>query len=177
MPEIIPQIIGLLAVAMFLLSYQMKERRNIIIVNVISRLLYIVQYLLLGAFSGAILDSVGIIASILAEKKSTPFIKKHTTVIIVICGTVVLTVGLAIAFMNRSLLDILPIIGVFLHTGAFWLTDERIIRRVSLAGSPFWFVYNFLSHAYGSAIGDVLTMVSIITAMIKYRKRRCNEES
>ena len=177
MPEIIPQIIGLLAVAMFLLSYQMKERRNIIIVNVVSRLLYIVQYLLLGAFSGAILDSVGIIASVLAEKKSTPFIKKHTTVIIVICGTVVLTVGLAIAFMNRSLLDILPIIGVFLHTGAFWLTEERIIRRVSLAGSPFWFVYNFLSHAYGSAIGDVLTMVSIITAMIKYRKRRRNEES
>lgn len=133
MPEIIPQIIGLLAVATFLLSYQMKERRNIIIVNVISRLLYIVQYLLLGAFSGAILDSVGIIASVLAEKKNTPFIKKHSTVIIVICGTVVLTVGLAIAFMNRSILDILPIIGVFLHTGAFWLTDERIIRRVSLA--------------------------------------------
>ena len=169
MPEIIPQIIGLLAVATFLLSYQMKKRRNIIIVNVISRLLYIVQYVLLGAFSGAILDSVGIIASVIAEKKNTPFIKKHTTVIVVTCGLVVLSAGLAIAFVNRSVLDLLPIIGVFLHTGAFWLTDERIIRRVSLAGSPFWLVYNFLSHAYGSAVGDVLTMVSIITAMIKYK--------
>jgi hypothetical protein len=30
-------------------------------------------------------------------------------------------------------------------------------------------VYNFLSHAYGSAVGDILTMVSIVTAMIKYK--------
>jgi hypothetical protein len=63
-----------------------------------------------------------------------------------------------------------------LHTGAFWLTDERIIRRVSLLGSPFWFVYNFYSRAYGSALGDVLTMVSIIIAMIKFRKHKKEED-
>ena len=174
MPKIVPQIIGFIAVATFLLSYQMKERRNIIIVNVISRVLYIVQYILLGAFSGAILDTVGIISSVIAEKKNLPFIKKHTKLIIFLCGAVVLAAGLSIAIVNKSFLDLLPIVGVFLHTGAFWLTDEKTIRRVSLAGSPFWFVYNFLSHAYGSAVGDILTMVSIITAMIKYRdfKRR-----
>ena len=33
---------------------------------------------------------------------------------------------------------------------------------------------NFLNKAYGSAIGDILTMVSIIIAMIKYRKNKEN---
>jgi hypothetical protein len=169
MPKFVPQIIGFIAVATFLLSYQMKERRNIIIVNVISRILYIVQYCLLGAFSGAILDSIGIISSVIAEKKNVPFIKKHTKLIIILCGAVVLAAALSIALVNKSLLDILPIAGVFLHTGAFWITDEKIIRKVSFAGSPFWLVYNFLSHAYGSAVGDILTMVSIVTAMIKYK--------
>ena len=60
---------------------------------------------------------------------------------------------------------------MLLHTGAFWISDERIIRRISLLGSPFWFVYNFASRAYGSAIGDLLTMGSIVIAMIKYRKK------
>ena len=46
----IPFIIGILAVAAFLFSYQQKKRTNIILFNVISRVLYIIQYCLLGAF-------------------------------------------------------------------------------------------------------------------------------
>ena len=52
MHPIVPQIVGILAVATFLLSYQQKNRRAIIILNTVSRILYIVQYILLGAFSG-----------------------------------------------------------------------------------------------------------------------------
>ena len=71
---------------------------------------------------------------------------------------------------SKSWLDLFSLTGVLLHTSAFWITNEKIIRRVSLAGSPFWFVYNISSKAYGSAIGDALTMCSIIIAMIRYRK-------
>ena len=171
MPPIIPQIIGLAAVATFLLSYQQKKRKSIIVFNVISRCLYILQYLLLGAFSGAVLDILGAISSVIAEKKDKGFVKKFTLPVLVAMDTVIVIAGVAICIHNKSLLDLLPIAGVLLHTTAFWISDERIIRRVSLLGSPFWFVYNFASRAYGSAIGDVLTIVSIVTAMIKYRKK------
>ncbi len=167
--DIIPQIIGLLAVATFLLSYQQKKRNNIIILNTISRCLYILQYLLLGAFSGAVLDILGTISSIIAGKKHNSFIKKHTKVVFITINICILIVGGIIALINKSLLDLLPIVGVLLHTSAFWISNEKIIRRVSLLGSPFWFVYNFSSRAYGSAIGDVLTMCSIIIAMIRYK--------
>lgn len=169
MNPIIPQILGLLAVTTFLLSYQQKKRKNIIVWNVISRILYILQYLLLGAFSGAVLDVLGTLSSVLAEKKQTTFIKRHTVAVLVFINVVIVIAGLCIAYINKSFLDIFPIIGVLLHTSAFWITNEKIIRRVSLLGSPFWFIYNFLSRAYGSAVGDILTMVSIIIAMIKYR--------
>lgn len=169
MGSLFPQILGLLAVATFLLSYQQKKRKNIIIWNVISRILYILQYLLLGAFSGAVLDVLGTISSVLAEKKQISFIKKHLVAILVSVNALIIIAGLCIAYINKSFLDIFPIVGVLLHTSAFWITNEKIIRRVSLLGSPFWFIYNFLSKAYGSAVGDILTMVSIIIAMIKYR--------
>ena len=177
MDGIIPQIIGLLAVAIFLLSYQMKERRGIIITNVVSRGLYILQYLLLGAFSGAILDILGMISSIIAERKHLSFIKKHIKAVFFSINIIIIASGVIIALINKSALDLFPVIGVLLHTSAFWISDEKIIRRVSLAGSPFWFIYNFLSRAYGSAIGDILTMVSIIIAMIKYSNVKKENEN
>ena len=79
--------------------------------------------------------------------------------------------------INKNPLDLLPIAGVLLHTGAFWISDEKIIRRISLAGSPFWMVYNVASRAYGSALGDLLTMVSIIIAMIKYHGKAKKENT
>ena len=54
--KIIANIIGIAAVAMFVLSYQLKTRRGIIFFNAGSRVFYVLQYILLGAFEGAVLD-------------------------------------------------------------------------------------------------------------------------
>ena len=113
------------------------------------------------------MDILGAISSMIAEKKDTPILKKHTKIWVLCIDLVIVIAGLLLYVNPFSLL---PIIGVLLHTTAFWINDEKTIRRVSLLGSPFWFVYNFVSRAYGSAVGDVLTMVSIVTAMIKYKK-------
>ncbi|MBE6607026.1 MAG: YgjV family protein [Ruminococcaceae bacterium] len=169
MKIIIPQIIGLLAVTTFLLSYQQKKRKNIILFNVISRCLYILQYVLLGAFAGAILDILGAVSSVIAGKKHTEFIKKHTVLVLMLINVCIVIIGSAIAIINQSWIDLFSIAGVLLHTSAFWISREKTIRLVSLLGSPFWFIYNFLSQAYGSAIGDILTMCSIIIAMIRYK--------
>lgn len=175
MLPVIPQIIGCLAVITFLLSYQQKKRQNIIIVNVISRCLYILQYILLGAFSGAVLDILGALSSVIAGKKDTSFIKKNKKLIIAFVTIVMVVAGITIALINKSYLDLFSLTGVLLHTSAFWITNEKIIRRVSLLGSPFWFVYNLLSHAYGSAIGDILTICSIIIAMIRHKDIQSNK--
>ena len=52
-------IVGIFAVCLYLLGYLQKNRKNIIILNLSSRILYIVQYILLGAFEGAALDVCG----------------------------------------------------------------------------------------------------------------------
>ena len=165
---IIATVVGVLAVAMFLLSYQQKKRKNIIIWNTISRCLYVIQYVLLGAYSGAVLDVLGAAVSVVAEKKDHPRIARHSKAVVITCNLAIVAVGL---LLYENAFSLLPIAGVLLHTGAFWLRDERIIRRISLLGSPFWFVYNLVSRAYGSCIGDLLTMVSIVVAMVKYRER------
>ena len=165
MTELLAQVVGVIAVFLFLLSYQQKNRKNIIIMNALSRILYIVQYIMLGAFSGAALDVLGTVSSVAAEKKDTFFIKKHKRLVIAILNLLIVGVGL---LLYENVFSILPIFGVLFHTGAFWLDNEKTVRRLSLIGSPFWLAYNLFSQAYGSAVGDMLSMASIIIAMIRY---------
>ena len=164
-------IVGILAVVFYAFSYQQKQRNNIIIFNAIARVLFIVQYLLLSAFEGAVLDVAGLLSSVLAGQKDKTFIAKHKTAIMIIVNLLIIGAGLLV---YRDIFSLLPIIGVLLHTSAFWITDEKIIRRVSFVGSPFWLVYNIVSGAYGSCIGDILSMVSIGTAIVRYDVKKKN---
>ncbi len=158
-------VVGIVAVCLYLLGYLQKKRNSIIILNLSSRILYIVQYILLGAFEGAALDVCGSASSVLAQRKNTPFIKKHFLWFFIGVNLVIIAIGM---MLYVNFFSILPILGVLLHTSAFWMDDERMIRIVSLLGSPFWLVYNFVSGAYGSCIGDILSMVSIGVAMFRY---------
>ena len=164
---IIPQIIGIIAVVIYVLSFQEKKRHNIILFNFVARTLFCVQYFLLGAFAGAVLEIAGAVSSFVAEKKNVGFIAKYKLLFFILTGLFVVGGGLLV---YENLFSLLPIFGVLLHTGALWLDDERKIRIVSLFGSPFWFVYNIVFRAYGSAAGDTMAMVSIVIAMIRYRK-------
>ena len=166
-------VVGITAVIIYLLGYQQKTRKKIIIFNATSRALYILQYLLLSAFEGAVLDIAGIISSVLAEKKDKPMIKKHLKLFIIGVNLLIVLLGLT---TYKNIYSLLPIIGVLLHTSAFWITDEKRIRQVSLLGCPFWLAYNFISGAYGSVIGDALSIFSLLIAMYRYDFKHNDKE-
>ena len=169
---IISQIIGIAAVALYLLSYQLKKRRQIVWITCISNALYVTQYILLGAFSGAVMDFMSTVSSFFAAKKNDkPFVKykKPLTVINILA---IALVGLISAFIQKDWLELLPLAGALLQTGGLWCNNEQTIRKFGLASAPFWLVYNFMSQAYGASVGSLLAIVSIITAMIRYRKNK-----
>lgn len=171
--KLVAQIVGIFAVISFLLSYQQKKRKNIILWNAMSRCLYIIQYIMLGAFEGAALDVLGTVSSVAAQNKQKSFIQKNIKLVFIGINLVILGAGL---LLYENVFSLFPIVGVVLHTSAFWISDEKTIRAVSFLGSPFWLVYNLASCAYGSAVGDVLTMLSIGIAIYRYDIRKKNKE-
>ena len=118
---------------------------------------------------------IGTLASVLAHKKDKGSVKKHLKAVVILVNLAIVGVGLC---LYENIFSLLPIFGVLFHTGAFWISDERTVRRLSLIGSPFWLAYNLISKAYGSSIGDILSMVSIVIAMFRYdfRKKEKSEE-
>ncbi len=157
-------ILGVLAVVTFLLSFQFKTRRNIIVVNLVSRALYILQYILLGAFEGAVLDFMGFLLSFFARHKEKDFVKKHFKIIIIGVNILLLAIGFA---MYENIFSLFAIGGIICEITALWLTKEKNIRILSLFAAPCWLIYNLMNGAYSSVLGNVLVMASIVVAMIR----------
>ena len=158
-------IVGLAAVFFFLLSYQFPKRRAIIACNVVSRVLYILQYLLLLAFEGAAMDISAIPSSVLAARKHTPFVENHKWGILIGVNAFVIAVGI---LAWQDWLSWVPVVGVLLETNALWMSREKHIRWFSLAALPFWLFYNLRCGAYSSALGNILVIGSIVMAIIRY---------
>ena len=156
---------GICAVCLCLLCYQFRNRKAIIACNVLSRILYVLQYLLLFAFEGAAMDLSAIPSSMLAARKHTLFVIKHKGLLWMGGNVFVVVIGLV---FWENIFSVLPIIGVLFEINALWLTREKHIRLVSLASVPFWMSYNVLCGAWGSVIGNVLMVVSILTALYRH---------
>lgn len=165
------QIIGFAAVGLYLLSYQLKKRTQIVWVTCISNALYVLQYLLLGAFSGAVMDIMSTVSSFLAAKKNEAPFSRHVRLLVWSNMLIIAAVGLVSACIQGEWIELLPIAGALLQTGGLWCDNEQTIRKFGLCSAPFWLVYNYISHAYGPALGSLIAIISIIISMIRYRKK------
>ena len=87
---------------------------------------------------------------------------------------IIAAVGLTSALLQRDPIELIPVAGALLQTGGLWFDDEQTIRKFGLGSAPFWLVYNFISQAYGAALGSVLAICSSIIAMMRYRKQKNN---
>ena len=166
-------IVGIVAVALFLLCFQLKKREHIIVCNIISRSFYILQYVLLGEFIGAAMDLSAIPSSAIATKKDNKFVSRFKIPIIILVNVVIVAIGLA---LYTGPLSLLPIGAVILETAALWFSRERVVRIVSLSAQPMWFSYNLLCGAYASAVGNALASASIIIALIRYKNTDLKNE-
>lgn len=165
------QIIGFAAVGLYLLSYQLKRRSQIVWVTCISNALYVLQYILLGAFSGAVMDVMSTVSSFFAAKKNDAPFNRFPRILGWSNMIIIAAVGLISACLQREWIELLPIAGALFQTGGLWCNNEQTIRKLGLCSAPFWLIYNYISHAYGPALGSLIAIISIIVSLIRYRKK------
>lgn len=162
-------IVGLCAVFFGLLSYQFRRRGGIIACSVVSRVLYVAQYVLLGAFEGAVMDLSAIPASMLAARKHTGFVAKQRALWWLAGNVAVVLIGW---LFWENMVSLFAIVGVLFEINALWMTKEKYIRLVSLCSLPFWMAYNVLCGAWGSVIGNALMVISIFTALYRHDRKQ-----
>lgn len=111
------------------------------------------------------------VSSFFAAKKNDAPFRKYARILVWSNMLIIAAVGLTSAYIQGKWIELLPIAGALFQTGGLWYDNEQTIRKFGLCSAPFWLIYNYISRAYGPAIGSLIAIISIIISMIRYRKK------
>ena len=175
--DIIAQSIGIVAMAMNILSYQQKKQRNIIIMQLCGTSLFAVNMFMIGAVAGGFLNCIGAIRAVVYSNRKTFRADKPAWVF----GFGVLYLAAyAMSFLVfdkeptlvNFIIEFLPLIGMFSTGFGFYLDRADTMRKMGLISSPSWLVYNIYNFALGGIICEILAMFSIVIGIIRHDRKR-----
>lgn len=160
---ILAQIFGVLGASAMIVSSWQKTRKKILFFLFFDNIFYFIQYVLLGAFTGAYTNIVGLIRLVLfGFKGKNDFFKKNYCLYI-ICLLYVF-VGL---LTYTGISSIFPVISSVIYAIVLWQDNPKLIRIGTTIMLGMWCVYNLLVHAYVGALTEGIMCMSSILAIIK----------
>lgn len=175
--DIIAQSVGIVAMAMNILSYQQKKQRNIIIMQFFGASLFAVNMFMIGAVVGGFLNLVGAVRAMVYYNKER---FRADRIVWVFGFGALYFVSYALTFFVfgkeptaiNLIVEFLPIIGMVATGIGFYLSDAGAVRRLGLISSPSWLVYNIFNFALGGIICEILALLSIFIGMLRHDRRR-----
>ena len=173
--DILTEGIGVVALILCLLCFQMKNRSVIMIMQMTASLLFSVQLFMVGAITGAILDVISFVRTLIfSRRESSKWAQSPLwlySFLIVMIFTGILTWD--------NIFSLFAILGTLLSTFALWMKNPKYIRLISLLVGPCWITYHIFVGTYTGIINEVLALTSIIIGLIRNDiiKKPQNKES
>ena len=160
---VIAQIIGALAMVCAVICFQQKDRKKLLIWQFIVCLLWTVHFLVLGQYTGAALNGVQVVRSIIFGKRETA---KWANWFGFVPLFIFLTAFIGIITWKDGF-SIFPIIGTVFATISLWMKKPFTIRSLTFPVSIFWGVYDVYSKSIAGALNEVFVIASLIIAIIR----------
>ncbi len=168
MVETIGQIIGFVAMAIIVFSYQQKTHKNILAFQMVSGLLFTLHFLLIGAYTGCISNFIGALRSLIyanrGKNKFTDF--KLWPVVF----SVVFTVSGIMTWDNGF--SVFPIIAMVVSSVVLWIDSPKINRALSMPTSACWLIYNIPNRSFAGIATEIFVLTSIVIGMLRLDRRK-----
>ena len=174
--EIIGQLFGALAIVASVVSMQLAKRWQMLIALAFLNLFLVFNQLFLGmsysAIIGCGLAAVHCPVNAYKAKKELVTSRLENVIWSVLYFA---SWGLGLFLSARagmaSWMDILPFFGTVTFLFSVFLPKERDVRIHTFLNALVYFVYNLLSMNI-AAVSQVLTMISVIVALVRYREKK-----
>ena len=161
--NLVAQAVGVVGIVFSLLSFQQKERKNILLLQMAASLMFSTQLFMVGAITGGCLDLISFIRTLVFFNNNKKWAASN--------GWLYFFVAFMIFTGILTWQDgwsILPIVGAILSTTAFWMKKEKHIRIIALFVGPCWILYNVVTGAYTGALNELLAMTSIVIGLFRH---------
>lgn len=158
------QIVGLFAMTINILAWQIKAPRMIILCCVPSSFLWALQYFLLGAPLGALMNGTSMIKDLALVFIRQELIKYLIAAFLCVAWSV----GL---YFSAGLHDLLPLLATTFLNISFLQRDNReLVARASIAAQVCWISYNIIVLSFMGIATGVLCILSTVIGMARYEK-------
>lgn len=158
------QIVGVFALLVAIYSFQQKERKGILFFQTISCILFMAHFLLLGAYTGAVFNLIGLARCLVFYHRGQK--AWASSPVWLVAFFVVITVAVAATWDN--IYSLFPTIAMYFTTVSLWVSKARLVRLLSFPSSPLWLVYNIANRSYAGMLTESFVMVSILIAIIRF---------
>jgi len=162
---IIGQILGIVAIGLGFLSYQMRSQKTLLFLQVVTAGLFIVHYLMIGAVTGMALNVVNFAKNIVYYFRN----KKESRDIVIPAIFVILFAVIGL-FTWEAWYSVFVYVGLIVHAIGFALPDAQKARGSILISSPLVMLYNVFAHSYGGIVYEAVATVSAFIGILRYRK-------
>lgn len=171
--EIIGQIFGIFGLLMFVLSFQCKNSKKLVLVQGIGGMLFFINFMLIGAYGGALFNLTVLVRGLLYMKKGKK-IWKPVLVELMLTVAYVYSLTLLKGDMLQIVLTTLPYVSLLVMSALMWKENGKLIRYFQIALlSPSWLIHNIFNFTLGGILAEVFNILSAIISLIRFKK---NEE-
>ena len=165
---IISQICVVVAMILLGITYLVKDKKIVLILAILFASLYGVQYLLLNAISGFLMNIVSIIRNIwfyINVKKK----KKNNIIVLISLSVIAIVFGL---MSFKDIFSLLPIIATILYTYSIWQDEIKIYRWLAIPTSISWIIYNTYTNSIFAIISESILLIIEIIGIVKLYKSK-----
>ncbi len=163
--NLIVNIVSVISIFLFIISVQFKNKKDILIIQTLSSICYMIVYFLLKAYSGATIELV-------EQTKNIVFIEYEKNNKDIPLLVLLLFIGLLIIITiltYNGLNSIMPLIIYILYFLSSYFKNPKTIRTTMILCAIIWMLYNYSIGAYLMIIGNILEIVSAVISLLRYK--------
>ena len=162
---IIGQALGIVAIGLGFLTYQMKTREKLVFTQVMVACCFCLHYLMIGAVSGLALNIISVIrnSTYYFLGKKGPVDKKWAILFSVVTGIM----GI---LSWQAWYSIFAVLGMVIHSYCISFSKPEYIRRSILVTSPLVLLYDVFVLSIGGMVYESVAIISSIIGELRNKK-------
>ena len=147
---VIAQIIGGIALVILIISFYKDTKTQLLKYQIFSSLLYIVQYIFLGAYTVCLMSLICIIRNYIFKHYDKNKVPMYWLIFIIIL-MIILSM-----FTFNGFMSLIPMFESILYSVALWDGNLKVIRLAEIISCLLYIIYNIYVRAYIGLIGTII---------------------
>lgn len=169
---IISQILVVISYIFIAITYQVKERKSILIFSFFNLITIASAYFLLSAYTGFAMMIVSMVRNIIFYIQETKHPKSKTNSkgdVIILC-ILLLIIIVSSVYTYNGILSLTSVAATTLYTYSIWQKNSKNYKFIGILIEILWIIYNIFIHSIFGLVLECILFFAVVFGYFKEKK-------